>query len=290
MAKTIEVFFSGDKSLNFQKDGVSYNLTLQGAPSPWTLNELYLTTPTGKPISLGALTTMKPKAQPPTLDHYNQMHSTTLHVGLLPQDSIKKGMEKLIKIAKSELPGHYKMTWEGAAKAYTQSSNTMLMLFVLSLIFIFAILSVQFENFIDPLIIMFTVPLASSGALLFAYLFKQSFNIYTQVGLITLIGLISKHGILIVEFANQLRNTGLSALEAVQKAAVLRLRPILMTTGAMLFGVFPLILTHDAGAESRHAIGFVLLGGLSLGTLLTLFVLPTVYYIVKQMTLPRDKK
>ncbi|KTD09406.1 efflux RND transporter permease subunit [Legionella jamestowniensis] len=290
VAKTIEVFFSGDKSLNFQKDGVSYNLTLQGTPSPWTLNELYLTTPSGKHVSLGAFTTMKPKAQPPTLDHHNQMRSTTLHVGLLPQDSIKKGMDKIMTMARNELPAHYKMTWEGAAKAYTQSSNTMVVLFVLSLFFIFAILSVQFENFIDPLIIMFTVPLASSGALLFAYLFKQSFNIYTQIGLITLIGLISKHGILIVEFANQLRKTGLSVLEAAQKAAVLRLRPILMTTGAMLFGVFPLILTHDAGAESRHAIGFVLLGGLSLGTLLTLFVLPTVYSMVKQMTLSREEK
>ncbi|ASQ46047.1 efflux RND transporter permease subunit [Legionella clemsonensis] len=281
VAKTIEVFFSGDKSLTFQKDGVSYNLTLQGTQTPWTLNELYLTTSTGKHVSLGALTTMKPKAQPPTLDHHNQMRSTTLHVSLLPQDSIKKGMEKLITIAKSELPSNYKMTWEGAAKAYTQSSNTMLILFGLSLLFIFAILSIQFENFIDPLIIMFTVPLASSGALLFAYLFKQSFNVYTQIGLITLIGLISKHGILIVEFANQLRKKGLPVLEAVQKAAVLRLRPILMTTGAMLFGVFPLILTHDAGAESRHAIGFVLLGGLSLGTLLTLFILPAVYFMVK---------
>ncbi|CEK10530.1 efflux RND transporter permease subunit [Legionella hackeliae] len=283
VAKTVEVFFSGDKSLTFQKDGVSYNLTIKGNNSPWTLNELYLTTPSGQHVSLGALTTMKPKAQPPTLDHHNQMRSTTLHVNLLPNDSIKKGMEKLIALAKSELPKHYKTTWEGSAKAYSQSSNTMLILFVLSLLFIFAILSIQFENFIDPLIIMFTVPLASCGALLFTYLFKQSFNIYTQVGLITLIGLISKHGILIVEFANQLCKKGFPLLEAIQKAAVLRLRPILMTTGAMLFGVFPLILTNAAGAESRHAIGFVLLGGLSLGTLLTLFILPTIYYIVKSI-------
>ncbi|WED44465.1 efflux RND transporter permease subunit [Legionella cardiaca] len=281
VAKTIEVFFSGDKSLNFQKDGIIYNLTLKGINSPWTLNELYLTTPVGKHVSLGAITTMKTKAQPPTLDHHNQMRSTTLHVKLRSGDSIKKGMGMLGDIAKNELPKHYKMTWEGAAKAYTQSSNIMLILFVLSLFFIFAILSIQFENFIDPLIIMFTVPLASCGALFFAYLFKQSFNIYTQVGLITLIGLISKHGILIVEFANQLREQGFSILEAIQKAAVLRLRPILMTTGAMIFGIIPLILSHDAGAESRHAIGFVLLGGLSMGTLLTLFILPTIYYAVK---------
>lgn len=281
VAKTIEVFFSNDKSLNFQKDGVSYYLTIKGTHSPWTLNELYLTTPAGQHVSLGALTTMKPKALPPTLDHHNQMRSTTMHVKLPPNESIKNGMGQLWDIAKHELPKHYKMTWEGSAKAYTESSNVMLILFILSLFFIFAILAIQFENFVDPLIIMFTVPLASCGALFFAYLFDQSFNIYTQVGMITLIGLISKHGILIVEFANQLREKGASTLEAIQKAAVLRLRPILMTTGAMLFGVIPLILSHDAGSESRHAIGFILLGGLSMGTLLTLFVLPTIYYGVK---------
>ncbi|KTC86624.1 efflux RND transporter permease subunit [Legionella brunensis] len=281
VAKTIEVFFSGDKSLNFQKDGVIYNLTIKGKHSPWTLNELYLSTPAGKHVSLGALTTMKSKAQPPTLDHHNQMRSTILHVKPHANESIKKGMGKLWEIARNELPKHYKMSWEGAAKAYTQSSNTMLILFVLSIFFIFAILSIQFENFIDPLIIMFTVPLASCGALFFAYVFKQSFNIYTQIGLITLVGLISKHGILIVEFANQLKDNGLPLLEAIKQAAVLRLRPILMTTGAMLFGVIPLILSHDAGSEARHAIGFVLLGGLSMGTLLTLFILPTVYYAVK---------
>lgn len=287
VAKTIEVFFSSDKSLSFQKDGVIYNLTIKGSTTPWTLNELYLTTTTGKHVSLGAITQMKPKAQPPALDHYNQMRSTTLHVQLHPGESIKKSMEKLWDIARAELPKHYKMTWNGAAKAYTESSNTMLVLFVLSLFFIFSILSTQFENFIDPLIIMFTVPLACSGALFFAYLFGQSFNIYTQVGLITLIGLISKHGILIVEFANQLRSEGLSLIEAIQKASVLRLRPILMTTGAMVFGVIPLILSQDAGAESRHAIGFVLLGGLSIGTLFTLFVLPAVYYAVKSIRAKR---
>lgn len=281
VAKTIEVFFSADKSLTFQKEGVVYNLTLQGTSSPWTLNELYLTTATGKRVSLGAITQMQPKAQPATLDHFNQMRSTTLHVQLHAGDSTLKGMEKLWLLAKQELPNHYKMTWSGSAKAYNESSHTMLFLFGLALFFIFAILATQFENFIDPLIIMFTVPLACSGALLFAYLFGQSFNIYTQVGLITLVGLITKHGILIVEFANQLKKQGQPLLEAVQQAAVLRLRPILMTTGAMIFGIIPLLLSHDAGAESRHAIGIMLVGGLSIGTLFTLFVLPSVYYFVK---------
>ncbi|AHE68411.1 multidrug efflux RND transporter permease subunit LpeB [Legionella oakridgensis] len=281
VAKTIEVFFSGDKTQNFEKDGVVYNLTVKGSASPWTLDELYLTTTNGKRISLGAITKMTPKAQPVSLDHFQQMRSTTLHVQLHKDDSMAQASEKVWTMAKQELPHHYTLTWTGAAKALKESSYLMAFLFFLSLVFIYAVLSAQFENFIDPFIILFTVPLACSGALLFTYLFGQSLNIYTQVGLITLIGLISKHGILIVEFANQLHQKGAPFAEAIEKAAVLRLRPVLMTTGAMVFGAIPLVLSHDAGAESRHAIGMILISGLCVGTLFTLFILPGVYLIIK---------
>ncbi len=284
VAKTIEVFFSGDKSQNFEKNGVLYNLTIKGVTSPWTLNELYLTNAEGKRISLGAMAQMTPKAQPATLDHYQQMRSTTLHIQLNKKDSMPHSIEQAWNAAKTELPQHYKLTWTGAAKTYFESSNAMLFLLFLSLAFIYAILATQFQSFIDPLIILITVPLACSGALLFTYIFDQTLNIYTQVGLITLIGLISKHGILIVEFANQLHQNGASITDAIQKAAMLRLRPVLMTTGAMVFGAIPLVLSHDAGAESRHAIGTVLIGGLCLGTLFTLFVLPVVYNVIKQGT------
>ncbi|QRN04758.1 multidrug efflux RND transporter permease subunit [Legionella sp. MW5194] len=281
VAKTIEVFFSGDKSQTFEKDGVTYNVTIKGSKAPWALNELYLTTPEGKRVSLGAITTMQPKAQPATLDHYQQMRSTTLHVQLKKGDAMAHAAKTLWTQAKENLPSHYKLTWTGAAKALQESSHVMLFLLLLSLAFIYAILSTQFENFIDPFIILFTVPLACSGALLFTWLFGQSLNIYTQVGLITLIGLISKHGILIVEFANKLHQNGATLLDAIQRAAVLRLRPVLMTTGAMVFGAIPLVLSHDAGAESRHAIGTVLIGGLCVGTFFTLFILPAVYIIIK---------
>lgn len=281
VAKTIEVFFSGDKSQTFEKDGVTYNVTIKGSQAPWTLNELYLTTSEGKRVSLGAITTMQPKAQPATLDHYQQMRSTTLHVQLKKGDTMARAAKTLWTQAKENLPSHYKLTWTGAAKALQESSHVMLFLLLLSLAFIYAILSTQFENFIDPFIILFTVPLACSGALLFTWLFGQSLNIYTQVGLITLIGLISKHGILIVEFANKLHQNGATLLDAIQRAAVLRLRPVLMTTGAMVFGAIPLVLSHDAGAESRHAIGTVLIGGLCVGTFFTLFILPAVYIIIK---------
>ncbi len=282
VAKTIEIFFSGDRSINFQKDNVIYNLTLQGTMKPWGLDELYLTTPLGHRVSLGTLAKMKNQAQPASLEHVNQMRSTTLHVQLAPHQSFKKGMDSLWSFAKENLPSQYKLSWSGAAKTYNESSRTLL-LFLLSILFIYSILCIQFENFIYPLIILITIPLACSGALVFAYLFGQSLNIFTEVGLITLIGLITKHGILIVEFANQLQKEGVFLLEAIKKSCAMRLRPILMTTGAMIFGVIPLVLSHDAGAESRRAIGTILLGGLSLGTLFTLFVLPTIYYMVSKV-------
>ncbi|HHF0524153.1 TPA: efflux RND transporter permease subunit [Legionella anisa] len=283
LAKTIEVFFSGDKSMSFQKDGVSYNLTLEGSSKPWTLNELYLTTPSGKRISLGAVAQMKRRAQPTALEHVNQMRATTLYAQLPEKQSFKKGMNKLLKLAKENLPNQYKLSWAGAAKAYTESSHTMVLLFALSILFIYAILAAQFENFVYPFIILFTVPLACFGALFFAYLFGQSLNIFTQIGLVTLVGLISKHGILIVEFANQLQKEGFALTEAIKKSCSLRLRPILMTTGAMVFGAIPLVLSHDAGAEARHAIGTVLIGGLCIGTLFTLFVLPAVYFMISKI-------
>lgn len=282
VANTIEIFFSGDKSQTFQKDGVVYNIFVKSSEAPWTLNELYLTTNSGKRVSLGTFTQMKPNAQPANLEHYKQMRATTIHAELHHNQSINKAMDTMWAIATNYLPPQYQLSWSGAAKSNVESSHTMLFLLLLSLIFIYAILAIQFENFIDPLIILFTVPLACSGALLATYGTHQSINIYTQVGLITLIGLISKHGILIVEFANQLARQGTNLMDAIQKACVLRLRPILMTTGAMLFGAIPLILSVDAGAESRHAIGIVLIGGLTLGTFFTLFVLPTVYYIIKK--------
>lgn len=283
VAKTIEVFFSGDKASSFQKDGIKYHIVIKGTHSPWSLNELYLTPNNGKPVSLGAFTQMKPITEPPRYTHYNQMRSTQLTIKLKKGVSLKAGMDSLLRVSQQNLPSSYQLNFEGKAKAYQKTSQDMFYLFILSILFIFAILSIQFENFIDPLIILFTVPLASFGALAFTFLFGQSFNIYTEVGLITLVGLITKHGILIVEFANNLLKTGISLEEAILKATVLRLRPILMTTGAMLFGTFPLILFHDAGYESRHVIGITLIGGLSLGTFLTLFIIPTVYFWVKSI-------
>ena len=281
IAKMIAVFFSSDKTLTFNKDGVFYQMILKGQEKPWTLDELYMTNKAGNRISLGTVGSLKPAAQPDSLFHYNQMHALTLTAQVDESIPLQHNMDTLKHLAENNLPFGYKQTWIGIAKAYKESSSTMITLILLAIVFIYAILSVQFESFIDPLIVMLTVPLAAMGALLVLWLFDQSMNIYTQIGLITLIGLITKNGILIVEFANQQLEQGLSAIDAVKKAAGLRLRPILMTTSAMILGTVPLVLSNSSGSESRRVIGAILVGGLSFGTLLTLALLPTLYAAIK---------
>lgn len=281
IATVTEIFFSGIQSLYFQKDGIRYPITLKGATHPWTLNELYLTNDKGKKISLGAVVKMQSSALPKELYHHNQMRSTLLTVDLGPRQTLANSMPQLWKMSEKSLPDLFKKEWAGAAKAYIESSATMLLLFGMALVFIYAILAMQFENFLDPFIIMLTVPLACCGALFVLWATGQSLNIYTQIGIITLIGLITKHGILIVEFANQLRHQGVALQAAIQQAATLRLRPILMTTAAMVFGTVPLVILGGEGAEARHAIGSVLIGGLCSGTIFTLFVLPKIYTLLK---------
>lgn len=281
VSKAIEVFFSGDQSLTFYMNGILYPITIQGSEMPWTLNEIYLTNPDGHHVSLAALATMESTGEAKELLHYNRLRSTKLTADLKEGETVATAMEKLEHEIRSTLPPQYKTTWTGSAKLYLESSGLMLVLFCLAIIFIYAILSLQFGNFIDPLIVLLTVPFACVGALSITWALGQTVNIYTEVGLITLIGLITKHGILIVEFTNQSLEEGLKLIDAVQKAATLRLRPILMTTSAMIFGALPLVLTHSAGAESRRVLGIVLVSGLSLGTCLTLFMLPTLCYFIK---------
>jgi len=283
-AKMIEIFFSGNSSLEFKKDGILYPITIEGNIKPWSLEELYLTNPKGKRISLASFAYISTKSSPKSLNHFNQMRSVNLTAKITSEDNLKSSMEKLYKLADDTLPKSYKKTWSGVAKTFNETSASTKILYLLSLLFIYAILAIQFESFIDPFIILLTVPLACFGSLLTLYFTNGSLNIYSQVGIITLIGIITKHGILIVEFANQLHAQGMSLLDATLESAHLRLRPILMTTGAMVCGVIPLVLSTSAGSEARHAIGIVLVSGLSLGTLLTLFILPSLYYMIKSCT------
>jgi multidrug efflux pump len=186
-------------------------------------------------------------------------------------------------------PG-YAVDYNGQSREFRQSSSSLALTFTLALAFIYLVLAAQFESFRDPFIIMLTVPLSMAGALLALWLTGGTLNVYSQIGLVTLVGLITKHGILIVEFANQLQEKGLELKEAVIESATLRLRPILMTTGAMVLGAVPLALAAGAGAESRQQIGWVIVGGLLLGTFFTLFVVPTVYTLLAARKTPARRR
>lgn len=282
ISKTVEIFSSGDTSIDFKKDGIVYFMTIEGNSIPWNIEELYITNIDGKKISLGSIAEFVQKAEPKDLYHYNQMRSAKVKIDFGASDNLDELMKNMSDLAKKILPSTYKLSWDGIARSFSENSSSSNLLIFLSIIFIYAILAVQFDNFIDPFIILLTIPLAALGALLAVYFKGYSLNIYSQVGLITLIGLISKHGILIVEFANQLQEKGEKVVDAVIKAAVLRLRPILMTTSAMIAGSVPLIISHSAGSESREAIGIVLVFGLGAGTVFTLFVLPSLYVIFKR--------
>ena len=186
------------------------------------------------------------------------------------------------------LPSGYVTELNGISREFRSSSGALGLVFVLALLFIFLVLAAQFESFIDPFVILIAVPLSMVGALWALNLAGGTLNVYSQIGLITLVGLISKHGILIVEFSNQLRQQGKPVREAVLEASAQRLRPILMTTGAMVLGALPLALATGAGAESRQQIGWVIVGGMSLGTLLTIFVVPTMYTLLARKRIPGE--
>ena len=199
----------------------------------------------------------------------------------MPIVSQGEAIDTITAIAREEAPRGYSFDYAGASRQYIQEGSALFVTFALALAIIFLVLAAQFESFRDPLVILVTVPLSICGALVPIFLGFSTMNIYTQVGLVTLIGLISKHGILIVEFANQLRHDkGLQLREAIEEAAAIRLRPVLMTTAAMVFGMVPLILATGAGAVSRFDIGLVIATGMSVGTLFTLFVLPCVYSLL----------
>ncbi|MFP5513007.1 MAG: efflux RND transporter permease subunit, partial [Alphaproteobacteria bacterium] len=210
---------------------------------------------------------------------------------LAPDYSLGEALSFLERTASQVLKPGYTTDLNGISREFRSSQGALIIVFVLALLFIFLVLAAQFESFIDPLVIMFSVPLSMIGALLALQLTGGSINVYSQIGLITLVGLVTKHGILIVEFTNQLRQRGEPMLDALVHASAQRLRPILMTTGAMVLGALPLAYAEGAGAESRQAIGAVIVGGMTLGTLLTLFVVPTVYsYLARKKPMQDEEE
>ena len=229
---------------------------------------------------------MREAVSPRELNHFNQRRSVTLTANLAPGYSLGEALAFMDQAAQKVLKPGYATELAGSSREFRESSSALGLVFVLSALFIYLVLAAQFESFVDPLVIMTAVPLSMLGALLAMYWTGGTLNVYSKIGLITLIGLITKHGILIVEFSNQLRQEGQQTLDALIQASSMRLRPILMTTGAMVLGALPLALATGAGAESRQQIGWVIVGGMSVGTVLTLFVVPTVYSLLARRKVP----
>ena len=270
----------------FNLDGRSYKVIPQVERKfRLTTSQLlhyYVRSSSGAMVPLSTVVHLKTSVQPETINHFQQANSATLNAVPTPFVSQGKALDDLKALAQRTLPAGYSFNYAGPSRQYVQESGGLLLTFGFALIIIFLALAAQFESFRDPIIILVSVPMAISGALLFINLGVggATLNIYSEVGLVTLIGLISKHGILIVEFANNLQREGRSKREAIEHAAGMRLRPILMTTAAMVLGVVPLITATGAGAESRFNMGLVIASGLAIGTMFTLFVVPAVYMML----------
>jgi multidrug efflux pump len=284
VGRTLETMLGGRVVTRFKQDGEQYDVIVQvardGRDAPERISEINVRNRAGDMVPLSNLLTTREGVSPRSIAHFQRVRSATVNANLAPGFAQGEAIKYMQDAAKRVLPPTVQTDLSGQSREYRDSSTDIYFVFLLALGFIYLVLAAQFESFIDPLIIMFTVPLSMTGALLALQLTGSTLNIYSQIGLITLVGLITKHGILIVEFANQLRDRGYAIRDAVVEAAHLRLRPILMTTGAMVLGAIPLALATGAGAESRAVIGWVIVGGLLLGTLLTLFVVPTAYTLL----------
>jgi len=286
IGRTLESFLGGRQVTRFEQDGEQYDVMVQLAAadraSPETLRTIYVRTPPGADGSPGAMVplsnvvTIEETVAPRELKRFNQMRSAEIQANLAPGYTLGEALAWLAEVARAELPDTVQIDYSGQSREFVTSGQSLAFVFIAALVFIFLVLAAQFESFLDPVVILLTVPLSMAGALAALSWSGGTLNVFSQIGLVTLVGLITKHGILIVEFTKQLSAAGRPWREAVVEAATLRLRPILMTTGAMVLGAIPLALAEGAGAESRRQIGWVIVGGMSFGTLLTLFVVPAV--------------
>ena len=297
VARTVETMLGGRAVTRYKRDAEQYDVLVQtgsqGRSRPDDIEKLFVrgradSSGNAAMVPLSSLVSVKEGVSPRELNHFNQRRSVAITANLAPGYALGEALQFMEATANQLLKPGYATELNGVSREYKASSGALGLVFALALLFIFLVLAAQFESFIDPFVIMLSVPLSIVGALGALQLTGGTLNVYSQIGLITLVGLITKHGILIVEFANQLRQQGRSTMEAVIEASSLRLRPILMTTGAMVLGALPLALATGAGAESRQQIGWVIVGGMSLGTLLTIFVVPTVYTLFARRRVPGE--
>jgi multidrug efflux pump len=290
VAKAIETLLGGRNVTRYKRDAEQYDVIVQtqssGRNTPEDIDRIYVRGRNDSVIPLSALVKVRESVSPRELNHFGQRRSVTITANLASDYSLGEALRFMDQTAANILPTGYSTELNGTSREFRKSQGALVIVFVLALVFIFLVLAAQFESFVDPLVIMLSVPLSMIGALLALKWSGGSLNVYSQIGLITLVGLITKHGILIVEFTNQLRGQGMEMVDAVVKASAQRLRPILMTTGAMVLGALPLAMATGAGAESRMQIGWVIVGGMSLGTLLTIFVVPTMYTLFARKAVP----
>jgi len=294
VARALETQLGGRQVTRYKRDAEQYDVIIQnrasGRTTPEDIDGIYVRGRNDTMIPLSALVQVSESVSPRELNHFGQRRSATITANLSPDYSLGQALQFMEQTAARVLKPGYTTDLNGTSREFRNSQGALAIVFVLAIVFIFLVLAAQFESFVDPFVILLSVPLSMIGALLALKWSGGSLNVYSQIGLITLVGLITKHGILIVEFSNQLREQGRPLLEAVVEAASLRLRPILMTTGAMVLGALPLAFSTGAGAESRIQIGWVIVGGMSLGTALTVFVVPTMYMLFARDKVPGANK
>ena len=276
----------------FAIQGRAYKVIPQVARSfrltPEQLGDYYVSSTKGGLVPLSSVATLTPSVQPRDLRRMQQLNAATLSLLPAPGVSMGEAYDWLNAEAKTAFPSGYSAEYKGELRQFVQEGSSLLATFVLAIIVIFLVLAAQYESWRDPLIIMMAVPLSLAGAMVFLFLGAATLNIYTQVGLITLVGLITKHGILMVDFANRMQEEGHDVRKAIEHAAGIRLRPILMTTAAMVFGVMPLVFASGAGAEARYSMGLVIATGMAIGTSFTLFVVPAFYVLVAENRRPKQ--
>ncbi len=284
VGRTLETMLGGRQVTRYKDEGEQYDVIVQVAPGDRAntadISDIYVRARDGSMVQLDNLLTVEEGVSPQSLNHFNRLRAVKVEAAVAPGYGLGQVLSHMQTVASEVLPNTVVTDVDGQSREFRNTSGSIYLIFTMALAFIYLVLAAQFESWRHPLIIMMSVPLSMAGAMLALWASGGTLSIYSQIGLITLVGLITKHGILIVEFANQLRDQGRNKRDAVCEAAEQRLRPILMTTGAMVLGVVPLALATGAGAESRSQIGWVLVGGLTLGTLLTLYVVPVAYTLI----------
>ncbi|MDH5609073.1 MAG: efflux RND transporter permease subunit, partial [Cyclobacteriaceae bacterium] len=281
IAQTLQLTLSGSRFGYFIMNGKQYQVIGQvereDRNEPLDLQSIYVRTRNNDLTQLDNLVSLREQSTPPQLYRYNRFASTTISASLAPGYTMGDGLAEMDRIAQAVLDDTFQTALSGSSREFKESSGNLYFAFALALILIYLVLAAQFESFRDPLIIMFTVPLALSGALFSLWYFSETVNIFSQIGMIMLIGLVTKNGILIVEFANQRKAQGMGMEEAILGAAKARFRPILMTSLSTILGILPIALALGAGSESRVSMGVAVIGGMMLATFLTLFVIPAIY-------------